>query len=86
MCFHPIVCKNVKSMALASIQKNEHFVSTLEYYNEGLLVDPRKVAIITTILTTMNVTKIKCFLGVTRFYWKYFNKIANKTTPIYKIL
>ncbi len=68
MCFHPIVYKNVKSMALASIQKNKHFLSTLEYYNEGLLVDPRKVTIIATMLTTTNVTNIKCLLGVTRFY------------------
>jgi hypothetical protein len=55
-------------MALASIQKNKHFLSTLEYYNEGLLVDPRKVTIIATMLTTTNVTNIKCLLGVTRFY------------------
>jgi hypothetical protein len=35
---------------------------------EGLLVDPRKIMVIISILTPTNVTKVKPFLGVAGFY------------------
>ncbi len=48
---------------------------------DGLLVDPRKINIITNMPTPMSVTKLKKFLGVASFYWWYLRTFVIKATP-----
>jgi hypothetical protein len=61
------------SIVLASIQKNVFFCANYGVSqghiacNEGLLVDPCKIATIITMLAPTNVTKIKRFLGTIGF-------------------
>ncbi len=61
------------SIVLASIQKNVFFCVNYGVSqghivcNEGLLVDPWKIATIITMLAPTNITNIKIFLGTVGF-------------------
>ncbi len=55
-------------------------------YNEGVLVDLRKISTITTMPVPINIIEIKRFLGATCFYRQYFRDFANKTTLMCKLL
>jgi hypothetical protein len=44
-------------------------------YEDGLLVNPRKINIITDMPTPTNVTKLKRFLKAASFYQQYFKKM-----------
>jgi hypothetical protein len=54
--------------------------------HDKLLVDPRKVIVITSMPIPSNVTQIKWFLGVVGFYQRYFQDFASKVTPMCKLL
>ncbi len=54
--------------------------------HDGLLVDPYKITSITTMITPINPTEIKRFLGATSFYRHYFRGFANKVVPMCKLL
>ncbi len=54
--------------------------------NEGLMVDPRKMMAIVNMLRSRNVIEIKRLLGATRFYQRYLQDFASKTTPMCKLL
>ncbi len=86
------VWKNVMSMVLTFIRKKSVFcvnfgvlLGHIVCY-EGLLVDPRKISAITTMLAPVNVIEIKRFLGVVGFYRQYFKDFVNKITPMCKLL
>jgi hypothetical protein len=55
-------------------------------YEDGLLVDRRKINIITKMPTLTNVIELKRFLRAPSFYQHYFKKIATKGAPMYKLL
>ncbi len=44
--------------------------------------DPRKLATILNMLPPTSFIKIKNFLGVARFYWRYFKIFTNKVAPM----
>jgi hypothetical protein len=46
----------------------------------GLLIDPRKINIITYMPNLTSVIELKRFLGVTCFYRRYFNNFDTKAT------
>jgi hypothetical protein len=50
--------------------------------HDDLLVDPRKITIITTMPIPTNLTKFFKFLGAVGFYQCYFRDFASKTTPM----
>ncbi len=54
--------------------------------HDNLLVDIRKLTTITPMPVPTNSTKIKQYLGMTSFYWRYFWDFTYKTTPMCKLL
>jgi hypothetical protein len=53
---------------------------------DGLLVDLRKINIITEMPTPTNVTELKRFLWVAGFYQHYFKNYTVKAAPMCKLL
>jgi hypothetical protein len=55
-------------------------------YEDGLLVDLRKINIITEMPTPTNVTKLKRILRAASFYQRYFKKVVAKVALMCKLL
>jgi len=55
-------------------------------YENGLLVDRRKINIMTKMPTPTNVIKLKRFLRAPSFYRHYFRNFATKDAPMCKLL
>jgi len=70
----------------------EFYVSHIQYLGhiiskKGILVDPKKVEAIMSWLALTNVTKVRIFIGLARYYQRFvkdFLKIANPITSLQK--
>ncbi|WVZ76436.1 hypothetical protein U9M48_024412 [Paspalum notatum var. saurae] len=54
---------------------------------EGVSVDPEKIEVVSNWKTPRNMTEIRSFLGLAKYYWRFienFSKIAKPTTELLK--
>jgi hypothetical protein len=55
-------------------------------YEDGMLVNLRKINIIINMPISTNVIELERFLGAIGFYQRYFYNFATKTAPMCKLL
>ena len=76
----------------AKLRKCDFYKDRIHYLghiisDEGISVDPKKIEAIMKWLTPRNVTDVRCFMGLARYYMKFleeFSKVAHSITSLQK--